>query len=359
MSKVLVILTQLILFTALFISLSQQTALAASCTFTYRPNPPNQNMGNLDVTINSDALKSGIYRIQGDRPNNSGFHIRDINFTGGSANITITPPTIGWLAGTYKLYFIEQNKTGTPQTIASCQTSFTIQDVPVSSCKATIESKPIDPDTGVVLAVEGINSGSYDIYINNEHKFTNSIASGDKVVLGNFDVGTYTVAIKSRCGVLGIDCAVSPPRLQCNIESFVVAARGSGGGGRVGTGPGGAVPAATPCTGPDCSKGGGEPCGDNDHPAFKTAIGCIHTNPVEFVKDFLTFIIAISGGFAFLMMLLGAFQMITSAGNPDTLNAGRERLTSAIIGLLFVIFAVLLMQIIGISILNIPGFTQP
>ncbi len=90
--------------------------------------------------------------------------------------------------------------------------------------------------------------------------------------------------------------------------------------------------------------------------AIKTAIGCIHTSPAEFTKDFLTFIIGISGGLAFLMMLLGAFQMLTSAGNPETLSAGRERLTSAIIGLLFVIFAVLLLQIIGYGILNITGF---
>lgn len=89
---------------------------------------------------------------------------------------------------------------------------------------------------------------------------------------------------------------------------------------------------------------------------IKTAIGCIHTSPAEFVKDFMTFIIGISGGLAFLMMLVGAFQILSSADNPDTLRAGRERLTSAVIGLLIVIFAVLLLQIIGIGILNIPGF---
>lgn len=107
-----------------------------------------------------------------------------------------------------------------------------------------------------------------------------------------------------------------------------------------------------------CSDGGGDPCETNDGrgPAFKTAIGCIHTNPAEFAKDFLTFIIGIGGGLAFLMMLLGAFQMLTSAGNPETLNAGRQRLTSAVIGLLFVIFAVLLLQIIGAGILAIPEF---
>ncbi len=107
-------------------------------------------------------------------------------------------------------------------------------------------------------------------------------------------------------------------------------------------------------TGTISAIAGGELC-DKDT-GISTAIGCIHTSPQGFVKDFMTFIIGISGGLAFLMMLLGAFQMLTSSGNPETLNAGRERLTSAVIGLLIVIFAVLLLQIIGVDILKLGGF---
>lgn len=106
-----------------------------------------------------------------------------------------------------------------------------------------------------------------------------------------------------------------------------------------------------------CTTGGGTPCGDKNNPGIATAIGCVHTNPLDFVKDLFKFLVGIGGGIAFLMMLLGAFQMVTSAGNPETLKAGQERFKDAIIGLLFVIFAVLLLQIIGIGILAIPGFT--
>lgn len=108
---------------------------------------------------------------------------------------------------------------------------------------------------------------------------------------------------------------------------------------------------------PGCGKpNNGVP--DPRGPAVATAIGCIHTNPAEFTKDLMKFVIGISGGLAFLMMLLGAFQILTSSGNPETLQAGRERLTSAIIGLLIVIFAILLLQIIGVGILDIPGFAR-
>lgn len=111
-----------------------------------------------------------------------------------------------------------------------------------------------------------------------------------------------------------------------------------------------------------CAVAGGKEakgCTDNaSNPGIATAIGCIHTNPTELIKDSLKFVVGIGGGLAFLMMLLGAFQMLTSAGNPETLNAGKERLTSAVIGLLMVIFAILLLQIIGVGILNLPGFKQ-
>ncbi len=120
-----------------------------------------------------------------------------------------------------------------------------------------------------------------------------------------------------------------------------------------------AVPVATPCNDIfKCSLSGGEHCNVDTArgPGIKTAIGCIHTNPAEFVKDFSAFATGIGGGIAFLMMLLGTFQMLTSAGNPEALQAGRERLTSAIIGLLFVIFATLLLQVIGFDILKLPGF---
>ena len=110
---------------------------------------------------------------------------------------------------------------------------------------------------------------------------------------------------------------------------------------------------------PDCSKAGGESCGTADNPGFKTAIGSSHSSPAAFVKDFLTFAVGIGGGLAFIMMLFGAFQMMTSGGNPQNLQGGKDTLQNAIIGLLFIIFSILLMKIIGIDILGLPGFGNP
>lgn len=370
MSMILIKLTQLLLFLSFIFFLLPKTTLAANCTFTFIPDPPNQNMGDLGVTITSNDLAApDTYRIQLVRTNITIITVRDIDFTSGTATATLPRPSIGWpVDPQYKLYFIKQADTGDPEKIAACQINFPIKDIPTSSsCVASIENKPIDPDTGVVLAVNGINPGTYDIFINGALRFTNSFSSSDRKDLDKFDVGFYTVTIKSACGI--DRCLFTPARLQCNPVTFLVGARGSGEGGQVDVATG-AIPAFCMEKPNDpkcvciqkpndskCAIAKPESCGKNaNDPGIKTAIGCIHTNPSELTKDLMTFIIGIGGGLAFLMMLFGAFQMLTSAGNPETLAAGRSRLTSAVIGLLFVIFAVLLMQIIGFDILKIPGF---
>ncbi|MDO8551428.1 MAG: hypothetical protein Q7S03_02000 [bacterium] len=88
-----------------------------------------------------------------------------------------------------------------------------------------------------------------------------------------------------------------------------------------------------------------------------TAIGCIDvSSPNSFIAWLLRFALGIGGGIAFLLMLFGVFQIITSSGNPDRLKAGQEQITSAIMGLLMIIFSVFLLQLIGVQILDIPGF---
>ncbi len=87
-----------------------------------------------------------------------------------------------------------------------------------------------------------------------------------------------------------------------------------------------------------------------------TAIGCIPNQPQLLVQSLLKVVLLMSGGIALLLMGFGAIGMITSAGNPEALKAAQGRFTSAIIGLLFIIFSVLLLQIIGADILSIPGF---
>ncbi len=57
-------------------------------------------------------------------------------------------------------------------------------------------------------------------------------------------------------------------------------------------------------------------------------------------------------------MLFGAFQIMTSQGDPERLKAGKELIGSALAGLLMIIFSVFLLQLIGVQILQIPGFSK-
>jgi len=84
-----------------------------------------------------------------------------------------------------------------------------------------------------------------------------------------------------------------------------------------------------------------------------TALGCIPNNPRELVVWVLGRAIGIGGGIAFLLMIWGGFQVITAAGNPDRLNAGKEIITSAIAGLLIIIFSLFLLELIGVDILGL------
>ncbi len=86
-----------------------------------------------------------------------------------------------------------------------------------------------------------------------------------------------------------------------------------------------------------------------------TPFGCIEATPQEFVAKLLQIAIGIAGGLAFLMIIYGGFTIMTSSGNPEKLNGGKEIVTSAIAGLLLIIFSVVILKIIGVDILKIPG----
>lgn len=89
-----------------------------------------------------------------------------------------------------------------------------------------------------------------------------------------------------------------------------------------------------------------------------TAIGCISTEVTgagSFFEDVIQIIVGIGGGLALLLMLYGIFIVTTSAGIPDKLKEGKEIITSAISGLIFIILSVFLLNFIGINILGIPG----
>ncbi len=91
--------------------------------------------------------------------------------------------------------------------------------------------------------------------------------------------------------------------------------------------------------------------------SIDTAIGCI---PVSDTNSFMGWIlgwaVGVGGGIAFLLIVYSSFMVMTSQGDPTRLKAGQELLTSAISGLIMLIFSVFILKFIGVDILGLGAF---
>lgn len=95
-----------------------------------------------------------------------------------------------------------------------------------------------------------------------------------------------------------------------------------------------------------------------------TAIGCIpygvtaggEISAVPTIRAFISIGLGIAGGVVVIMVLVGAFLLSTSQGDLKRVDEGKALITSAVIGLLFVIFSVTILRFIGFDLLRLPGF---
>jgi hypothetical protein len=100
----------------------------------------------------------------------------------------------------------------------------------------------------------------------------------------------------------------------------------------------------------DCMVNGGKA-------GIWTAVGCLSADPSTLIKEYVfTAGVGIAGGIAFLYFLYGAFIILTSAGNAERVEEGKQIITSSVAGLLLLIFSVFLLKVVGVDILRLPGF---
>lgn len=110
------------------------------------------------------------------------------------------------------------------------------------------------------------------------------------------------------------------------------------------------------------ARSGCESCLNND--GLWTAIGCFNyttealTTREGIIGKIMQIGLSLAGGVALLMILVAAFTYATSQGEPKRTGEAKEMMTSAIIGLIFIIFSVTILQFIGVNILQIPGFGE-
>lgn len=78
-----------------------------------------------------------------------------------------------------------------------------------------------------------------------------------------------------------------------------------------------------------------------------TAFGCIAPTLQGFINDLLFKIgLSLAGVFTFLCLLYGAFLIKISAGNADRINKGKELIKNCLVGLLFIVFSVFILNFI-------------
>lgn len=90
--------------------------------------------------------------------------------------------------------------------------------------------------------------------------------------------------------------------------------------------------------------------------AVDTALGQINVDPAKFIGRIFGILLGISGGIALILIIYSGYKLMLAQGNPEAIQGARETLTSAIVGLLFIIFSVVILKVIGVDILHIPGF---
>jgi hypothetical protein len=245
------------------------------------------------------------------------------------------------------LYPKDQSKCETPSETTSCEVKIDSAQLNTDKKRVSIIGTNFPQDT---LEYRG------DLWdkTNNTNKEFPDITSSDSgsvnVPLGELAAGSYGFYFYRKDNNERISCS--------NLDNFVV-------DDKVVTGNEAAEAVANiqqrtckPGEDKDCTSSSGEKCTYQGKPGIKTAIGCVPTEPGMLLNGLLRYVSGFAGGIALLLMVFGSFRMITSAGNAEALKNGREQFVSAIIGLLFVLFSVLLMQIIGVDILGLPGFTS-
>ena len=76
----------------------------------------------------------------------------------------------------------------------------------------------------------------------------------------------------------------------------------------------------------------------------------------EIIAWFYYFIIAIAGLAVFAMLVWGGVSWLTSAGNPTRTSEAKDRISSALLGLLIILGSYLILRLINpeLTILNLP-----
>lgn len=87
---------------------------------------------------------------------------------------------------------------------------------------------------------------------------------------------------------------------------------------------------------------------------FNTAFGNIKTDAAGFIGAVFGVLLSVSGAIALILIIRAGYKIMTSQGKPESIKEGRDQLIAAVVGLLFLIFAFVFLELVGVDILKIP-----
>lgn len=88
-----------------------------------------------------------------------------------------------------------------------------------------------------------------------------------------------------------------------------------------------------------------------------TDLGCFPNDPIGFVQKFYPVGLGFVGGIALLTLILGGYVILTSKGNPERVNIGKQYIFYSIMGLMLAIFGFVFIEVVIVDILKVPGFS--
>jgi len=288
----------------------------------YKETKNSNDSGSLSLTFNSSKHKYGFQRM----PTEVGkgkrrlyidqvgpaycfigdYHIRRVATLPDSCDLSVTPACI------------DRNTPG-----ALISKNVILNNTAFNGTGLLLINKGVVPITGTTISIAN-GSFSYDLGVLTPNTYT--------IELKNFMTGALicseVLTVKEACqsgdqSITGEGLTIRPQECTTNIVS----------------------------------KPGDYESDPIKAPGIKTALGCIPYELVPLIAWIFGLAVSVGGGIAFLIMGIGAFLFITSQGNPEQIQKAKEMMVSAGTGLLFIIFSVFLLRLIGVDILRIPGFT--
>lgn len=98
-----------------------------------------------------------------------------------------------------------------------------------------------------------------------------------------------------------------------------------------------------------------------------TQLGCLGTNLGGFqqegaaagvVQSLLNVVFSIVGGLGFITLIYASFIIITSQSSPERLNYGKKIAIGAVVGIIFSLSSVFIINLLASGILKLPGFSS-